>query len=226
MATSCFAGLLLAAMAKAPVLVYWPRILFAQRMMAFLTEPIPSLPMPRYLANGLSFVFKSVLFLAFLFFRGSIRANPRWPSTTTANREPLQNGINFRFQHACNCGTSGTECPAISSRTDCAAWRRQDCTLRDYFAPIGAQRGPIRQTVHQSGNSLFAAFKWQCPSIQSASPSPVRAGLMDGNHQARGVRLPISALLIAATALELGHGVATANVRRFAMVPALTVVRL
>lgn len=54
----------------------------------------------------------------------------------------------------------------------------------------------------------------------------VRAGLMDGENQARGVRLPLSDLLIAVTALELGHGVATANVRHFAMVPGLTVTQM
>jgi predicted nucleic acid-binding protein len=47
----------------------------------------------------------------------------------------------------------------------------------------------------------------------------IRTGLMDGENQAHGIRLPISDLLIAATALELGHGVVTGNVRHLGMIP-------
>jgi predicted nucleic acid-binding protein len=53
----------------------------------------------------------------------------------------------------------------------------------------------------------------------------VRAGEIDGENQARGVRLPLSDLLIGVTALELSHSVATANVRHFQMIPGLAVVR-
>jgi predicted nucleic acid-binding protein len=49
---------------------------------------------------------------------------------------------------------------------------------------------------------------------------------MDGANQAKGIRLPLSDLLIGATALELGYGVATGNLRHFEMIPGLTVVRL
>jgi len=54
----------------------------------------------------------------------------------------------------------------------------------------------------------------------------LRAGQIDGESQARGVRIPLSDLLIGATALELGYGVGTANVRHFQLVPGLPVVRL
>ena len=53
----------------------------------------------------------------------------------------------------------------------------------------------------------------------------VRAGEIDGENQARGVRLPLSDLLIGVTALELRYSVATANVRHFQMIPGLTVVQ-
>ena len=53
----------------------------------------------------------------------------------------------------------------------------------------------------------------------------VRAGEIDGENQARGVRLPLSDLLIGVTALELRYSVATANVRHFRMIPGLTVVQ-
>jgi predicted nucleic acid-binding protein len=53
-----------------------------------------------------------------------------------------------------------------------------------------------------------------------------RAGQLDGELQTRGVRVPLADLLIGVTALELGDGVGTANVRHFHLVPGLSVVRL
>ena len=52
------------------------------------------------------------------------------------------------------------------------------------------------------------------------------AGKIDGQSQARGVRIPLSDLLIGASALELGYGVGTANVRHFQLIPRLNVIRL
>jgi predicted nucleic acid-binding protein len=54
----------------------------------------------------------------------------------------------------------------------------------------------------------------------------LRAGLIDGEQQARGTRIPLSDLLIGVTALELGYGVATSNVRHFRLIPGLSVVQL
>jgi len=54
----------------------------------------------------------------------------------------------------------------------------------------------------------------------------LRAGQIDGENQARGIRIPLSDLLIGVTALELGFSVATANVRHFRQVPGLSVVQL
>jgi tRNA(fMet)-specific endonuclease VapC len=53
-----------------------------------------------------------------------------------------------------------------------------------------------------------------------------RAGLVDGVSQANGVRLPLSDLLIGVTALELGFGVGTSNLRHFRLVPGLSIVQL
>lgn len=53
-----------------------------------------------------------------------------------------------------------------------------------------------------------------------------RAGLIDGETQARGVRLPLSDLLIGVTALELDFGVGTSNLRHFRLVPGLSVTQL
>jgi predicted nucleic acid-binding protein len=57
-------------------------------------------------------------------------------------------------------------------------------------------------------------------------PIALRAGQIDGQSQAKGFRIPLSDLLIGASALNLGYGVGTANVRHFQMIPGLSVIRL
>ena len=57
-------------------------------------------------------------------------------------------------------------------------------------------------------------------------PIALRAGEIDGVNQAKGIRLPLSDLLIGVTALELGYSVATGNLRHFQMIPGLPVIRL
>jgi predicted nucleic acid-binding protein len=57
-------------------------------------------------------------------------------------------------------------------------------------------------------------------------PIALRAGQIDGQSQAKGVRIPLSDLLIGASALELGYAVGTANVRHFQLIPGLKVIRL
>ena len=52
------------------------------------------------------------------------------------------------------------------------------------------------------------------------------AGRIEGDQTARGVTIAFEDLLIAATALQLGFGVATGNVRHFEVVPGLKVVKL
>lgn len=54
----------------------------------------------------------------------------------------------------------------------------------------------------------------------------LRTGQIDGENQAKGVRLPLSDLLIGVTALELGYSVATGNIRHFRLIPGLTVARI
>lgn len=56
-------------------------------------------------------------------------------------------------------------------------------------------------------------------------PVALRVGQIDGENQAKGVRLPLADLLIGVTALELGYSVATANLRHFEMIPGLSVVQ-
>lgn len=54
----------------------------------------------------------------------------------------------------------------------------------------------------------------------------LRAGQLDGQSQSRGVRVPLADLLIGVAALELGYGVATANLRHFRQVSGLSVIQL
>jgi predicted nucleic acid-binding protein len=54
----------------------------------------------------------------------------------------------------------------------------------------------------------------------------LRAGQIDGENTASGIRLALADLLIGVTALELGYRVAIANVRHFQMVPGLQIVQL
>ena len=57
-------------------------------------------------------------------------------------------------------------------------------------------------------------------------PIALRAGQIDGHSQARGVRIPLSDLLIGSSALELGYRVGTANLRHFQLIPNLSVIPL
>ena len=57
-------------------------------------------------------------------------------------------------------------------------------------------------------------------------PIALRVGQIDGENQAKGVRLPLADLLIGVTALELGYSVATGNLRHFQLVPGLFVTQL
>ena len=50
-------------------------------------------------------------------------------------------------------------------------------------------------------------------------PIALRAGQIDGELQATGVRVALADLPIGATALMLGHAVATGNKRHFGIIP-------
>ena len=71
-------------------------------------------------------------------------------------------------------------------------------------------------------SELLAFVPIQPVTIQIA----LLAGRIDGERQAEGVRVPLSDLLIGATALELGYAVGTANLRHFRLLPDLKIVEL
>jgi predicted nucleic acid-binding protein len=80
------------------------------------------------------------------------------------------------------------------------------------------QRKAKRQQFIQE---LLMAFPIH-PVTLSIAP---RTGQIDGDNQAKGIRLPLSDLLIGVTALELGYGVATGNLRHFQIIPGLSVLQ-
>lgn len=63
--------------------------------------------------------------------------------------------------------------------------------------------------------------------VYPVSPSiALRTGRIDGENQARGLKVPLPDLLIGVTALELGYSVGTANLRHLKQIPELTVLEL
>lgn len=54
----------------------------------------------------------------------------------------------------------------------------------------------------------------------------LRSGQIDGENQLRGLKVPLSDLLIGVTTLELGYSVGTSNVRHFKQVPGLSIVQI
>jgi len=85
-----------------------------------------------------------------------------------------------------------------------------------------ADTPPRKATRHQFIQELLTALPIHPITVAVA----LRTGQIDGENQAKGVRLPLSDLLIGITALELDYGVATANLRHFQMIPGLKIVSL
>jgi len=79
-----------------------------------------------------------------------------------------------------------------------------------------------RQNRQQFMNELLTAL----PIHSVTVPIALRVGQIDGDNQAKGLRIPLADLIIGVTALELGYGVATGNLRHFQQIPGLSVIRL
>lgn len=79
-----------------------------------------------------------------------------------------------------------------------------------------------REMRRQFLNELMVALPVQPVTTAIA----LRAGQIDGENTAKGVRIPLSDLLIGVTALELGYKVTTSNVRHFQMIPGLQIIAL
>lgn len=74
--------------------------------------------------------------------------------------------------------------------------------------------------------TFLAELQLALPAYPVTVAVALRAGRLDGENRERGVHLALADLLIGVTALELGHSVATANLRDFQRIPDLLVVKL
>jgi predicted nucleic acid-binding protein len=96
-------------------------------------------------------------------------------------------------------------------------------TLVELAHGVARANTPARMaTRRQFLNELISAL----PVHPITASVALRAGQIDGEITAQGIRLALSDLLIGVTALERGYRVATTNVRHFHMVPGLGIVSL
>ena len=86
------------------------------------------------------------------------------------------------------------------------------------------RHAPTHLSEESCGTSLSQELLTALPIHPITVPVALRTGHIDGENQAKGVRLPLSDLLIGVTAIKLGYSVATANLRHFQMIPGLTIV--
>jgi predicted nucleic acid-binding protein len=93
-------------------------------------------------------------------------------------------------------------------------------TLVELAHGVARANTPERRVLRQQ---FLDELMMALPVHSVTVPAALRAGQIDGENSARGVRVALSDLLIGVTALELGYRVATANVRHFGMVPGLEV---
>src|SRR4051812_14953886 len=77
---------------------------------------------------------------------------------------------------------------------------------------VSAQRKTMRMQFIQE---LLTAV----PVYPVDVPIALHAGQIDGENQSKGIRVPITDLLIGVTALELGYEVGTSNLRHFRLIP-------
>jgi predicted nucleic acid-binding protein len=82
------------------------------------------------------------------------------------------------------------------------------------------------QTERRGANSSFQELLTAVPVHPVTVSIALRAGQIDGENQSKGVRIPLSDLLIGVTALEFGYDVATSNLRHFRLIPEITVLEL
>ena len=96
-------------------------------------------------------------------------------------------------------------------------------TLIELANGVARANTPQRKTARrQFVNELISVL----PVLPITAAMALRAGEIDGESAARGIRLALSDLLIGVTALELGYRVAPANLRHFQQIPGLQVIQL
>jgi tRNA(fMet)-specific endonuclease VapC len=99
--------------------------------------------------------------------------------------------------------------------------------MLDSTAAVAAERqGKNARQGHERRQRFLDDLLTGVPIQPITVPIALRAGQIDGQGQARGVRIPLSDLLIGASALELSYSVGTANTRHFHLIPGLNVIQL
>jgi len=93
-------------------------------------------------------------------------------------------------------------------------------TLIELAHGVARSNTPERRVARQQ---FLDELMMALPVHPVSVPVALRAGRIDGETSAQGIRLALSDLLIGVTALELGYRVATANVRHFGMIPGLEI---
>ena len=83
-----------------------------------------------------------------------------------------------------------------------------------------SQRRYIRNAASADSVSFRVAHGRSHPAV--TVPIALHAGQIDGQSHAKSMRIPLSDLLIGASALALGYSVGIANVRHFQLIPGLT----
>ena len=76
------------------------------------------------------------------------------------------------------------------------------------------------------GGEDLAISSISLPVISFGADLALRAGLLNGDLQNQGIILGSFDLMIGVTALEMGYGVGTRNVRHFRMISGLRVVEI
>lgn len=96
-------------------------------------------------------------------------------------------------------------------------------TLAELAHGVARANSPERMSIRKRFLDELATA---VPIYPVTATMALRAGDIDGQSQARGVKIPLADLLVGVAALELGYALGTANVRHFSMIPGLRVTKL
>lgn len=80
--------------------------------------------------------------------------------------------------------------------------------------------------IRQRRERFITDLATEIPVYPYTRDTALLAGRLDAEQQSRGIVIPFPDLLIGATALSLGYGIATINLRDFEKIPGLSVLQL
>ncbi len=112
---------------------------------------------------------------------------------------------------------------AISKKTGNTEIAVSVITVMELAHGAARAESPARKVVREE---FIRELVTAVPVHPITTSVALHAGHIDGENTARGNRVALSDLLIGVTALELGYGIATANLRDFQRIPGLDVISL